>query len=65
MNVIEKDGSFVFTYKMKKGISKIHGALKILEDMEYPDEIVQDVKSFHQKKIKAVESEKFLPSASC
>ena len=38
--------SFVFTYKMKKGISKVHGALKVLEDMEYPDEIVQDVKSF-------------------
>ena len=50
MNVIEKDESFVFTYKMKKGISKVHGALKILEDMEYPDEIVQDVKTFHSKK---------------
>lgn len=47
MNVIEKGGdSFIFTYKMKKGISKVHGALKVLEDMEYPDEIVQDVKSF-------------------
>lgn len=55
MNVIQKDDSFVFTYKMKKGISKIHGALKILEDMEYPDEIVQDVKSFHLKKTKVVE----------
>ena len=55
MNVIEKEDSFVFTYKMKKGISKVHGALKILEDMEYPDEIVQDVKSFHVKKIKDVE----------
>ena len=54
MNVIEKDDSFIFSYKIKKGISKVHGALKILEDMEYPDEIIQDVVSFHNRKNKVI-----------
>ena len=50
MNVIEKDDSkLVYTYKMKKGISKVQGAIKILEDMEYPDEIIKDVKNFNKK----------------
>jgi len=57
MNVIEKeDSSLVYTYKMKKGISKVQGAIKILEEMEYPDEIIKDVKNFN-KKIKDPSSE--------
>lgn len=35
------DGSLHYTYKMKKGISRIQGAVKILKDMEYPDEIIR------------------------
>lgn len=50
MNVIEKeDSKLIYTYKMKKGISKVQGAIKILEDMEYPDEIIRDVKNFNKK----------------
>lgn len=33
-----------YTYKMKKGISKIQGAILILEDMCYPQEIIDEVK---------------------
>jgi DNA mismatch repair ATPase MutS len=50
MNVIENtDSKLVYTYKMKKGISKVQGAIKILEDMEYPEEIINDVKNFSKK----------------
>ena len=50
MNVIEKeDSKLVYTFKMKKGISKVQGAIKILEDMDYPDEIIKDVKNFNKK----------------
>jgi DNA mismatch repair ATPase MutS len=50
MNVIEKDDNkLVYTYKMKKGISKVQGAIKILEEMKYPKEIINDVKNFNKK----------------
>jgi DNA mismatch repair ATPase MutS len=45
MNVKEKGGKMVYTYSLKKGISKVQGAVSILEDMNYPEEIVQSVKS--------------------
>jgi hypothetical protein len=46
---------------MKKGISKVQGAIKILEEMEYPEEIIEDVKNFNTKKlVKAVLLEKFV-----
>jgi len=50
MNVIEKDDNkLIYTYKMKKGISKVQGAIKILEEMKYPEEIINDVKNFSKK----------------
>ena len=50
MNVLEdKIGDLMYTYKIKKGISKIQGAIKILEQMDYPDEILEDVKNFNKK----------------
>ena len=67
MNVIQENDKFVYTYKMKKGISKVQGALQILEDMEYPTEIIQEVKKFNQKqntkhntKVKEVQDEPVL-----
>ena len=41
-----ENGGFKYTYKMKKGISKIQGAVKILEQMNYPDEIINSVKNY-------------------
>ena len=50
MNVIEKeDGKLDYTYKMRRGISKVQGAIKILEDMKYPKEIIDEVKNFNKK----------------
>ena len=33
-----------YTYKMKKGISKIQGAILILEEMNYPKEIINEIR---------------------
>ena len=44
MNVIiNKDGSFDYKYKLKKGISKIKGATRVLKDMNYPEEIIKSI----------------------
>jgi DNA mismatch repair ATPase MutS len=32
-----------YTYKIKKGVSKIQGAIKVLRDMEYPKEIMDSI----------------------
>lgn len=37
------NGDFDYTYKMKKGISKIKGALRVLKDMDYPKEIIRTI----------------------
>ena len=42
VNVLE-DGKFEYTYKMKTGISKIKGAVRVLKDMDYPDEIIKTI----------------------
>jgi len=40
----EETGEMKYTYKMKKGISKVQGAVKILESMNYPEEIMNTIK---------------------
>jgi hypothetical protein len=42
----EDDGSIHYTYKMKRGISRIQGAVKILQQMNYPEEIIQCIKDY-------------------
>ena len=45
MGVIEKTkDTYTFTYKIERGVSKIQGALQILEDMAYPDEIIDTIR---------------------
>lgn len=44
VNVLE-DGSFEYTYKLKKGISKIKGAVRVLKDMGYPKEIIDSIEN--------------------
>lgn len=44
VNVLE-NGHFDYTYKMGDGISKIKGALRVLKDMEYPEEIIQTIEN--------------------
>ena len=40
--IVDKNGKFEYTYKLKKGISKIKGGLRVLKDMEYPTEIIDE-----------------------
>jgi DNA mismatch repair ATPase MutS len=45
MNVLSKEnGELEYTYKIVKGISKVQGAVRILEQMDYPKEIVDEVR---------------------
>jgi hypothetical protein len=36
----DNKGGYRFTYKLEEGISKIQGAMKILKDMDYPQEML-------------------------
>jgi hypothetical protein len=40
MNVVKKDNDFVYTYKIKKGVSKVKGAQKVLKDLAFPENII-------------------------
>lgn len=48
MNIIKNPdtGSIKYTYLMKPGISKIKGAILILQEMEYPQEIIQEMRKY-------------------
>lgn len=41
------DGRVKYTYKMRKGISKIKGGILILEEMQYPAEIINMIRKFN------------------
>ena len=44
MNTIQSKDSFKYTYKLKKGISYIKGGVKVLNDLNYPKEIIDSTK---------------------
>jgi DNA mismatch repair ATPase MutS len=41
--IVHEDGTFEYTYKIKKGISKIKGGVRVLKDMNYPAEIIKTI----------------------
>lgn len=43
VNINSKD--FEYTYKIKKGISKVKGAMKVLKDLNYPENIITNMKN--------------------
>ena len=45
--IAKEDGDFEYTYKMKKGISKVKGAFLILKQMDYPAEILEDMTKWY------------------
>ena len=45
MEVIQNENDFEFTYKIEPGISRIEGAIKILEDMHYPKVILDMIRN--------------------
>jgi len=42
------NNNFTYTYKLKEGISHIHGGIKILRDMDYPQEIIDNANALRQ-----------------
>ena len=44
MDVSVEDGEFEYTYRIKPGVSRVHGAIHILEQMDYPQSILDRVK---------------------
>jgi hypothetical protein len=45
-----ENGEIEYTYKMRKGISRVQGAIKILEQLDYPKEIIQDIVNYGRDK---------------
>jgi DNA mismatch repair ATPase MutS len=46
----EETGKIAYTYKIRRGISKIQGAVKILEEMNYPREILDTIQNYHKNR---------------
>ena len=44
MDTVATDKDFDFTYKIKKGISKTKGGIKVLKDLNYPKNIIENIK---------------------
>jgi len=42
---VNEDGSLFFHYKMKKGISKVKGAINVLKQMQYPEDIIHNIEN--------------------
>ena len=38
----KEDGEFLYTYKLDSGISNVKGGIKVLNDLEYPTEIIDN-----------------------
>jgi len=50
METMPTGDSFNYTYVLKKGISEVRGGIKVLHDMQYPDEIIQNSKFRNDEK---------------
>ncbi len=44
MDTVATDNDFDFTYKIKKGISKTKGGIKVLKDLNYPKNIIENIR---------------------
>ena len=45
MKVNNNAKDFEYTYKIKRGISKVRGAMKVLQDLNYPENIIINMKN--------------------
>jgi len=50
--LLSDDGEISYTYKIKPGVSKVQGAIKVLRDMEYPKEILDTIGEYDSSKSK-------------
>jgi hypothetical protein len=44
MNIVRENDNFKYTYKLEVGISEIKGGVKVLSELNYPDEIIEHAK---------------------
>jgi DNA mismatch repair ATPase MutS len=44
MEIVENSNDFIYTYKLLKGISRVKGGIKVLKDLNYPEEIIHNTK---------------------
>ena len=49
MKIENVDDDFKYTYQLEKGISYIKGGIKVLKDLEYPTEIINNTKAILQE----------------
>jgi DNA mismatch repair ATPase MutS len=45
MQVKQEGEDFQYTYKLTRGVSDVKGGVKVLKDLEYPDEIIRETKN--------------------
>ena len=46
MQIKEKNNDFIYLYKLLPGISNKKGAIKVLHDLKYPQEILENTKKY-------------------
>ena len=46
METLIDDKKYTYTYKLKSSISKIKGGVKVLRDLQYPEEIIDKTERF-------------------
>jgi hypothetical protein len=54
---MDEKGDIEYNYTISKGISTIQGAVKVLRDMEYPEEIIQTIMDYDNEREKQIEAE--------
>ena len=46
MNIdIDENKEFMYTYKLKKGISSVKGGIKVFKDLDYPTELINKMQN--------------------
>jgi hypothetical protein len=58
---MDEKGDIEYNYTISKGISTIQGAIKVLRDMEYPEEIIQTIMEYDNDMDKKTEEKKEKP----
>jgi DNA mismatch repair ATPase MutS len=44
MKTITQKNKLIYTYKLSKGLSTVHGGIHVLIDMGYPSDIINNAK---------------------
>jgi DNA mismatch repair ATPase MutS len=55
---MDEKGDIEYNYTISKGISTIQGAVKVLRDMEYPEEIISTIMEYDNETDNETDKEK-------